>query len=171
MKKIILLFSLLLIFFTGCTSDEDYIDTVKSITFEDGTTVKTYVQDQIKYGEFYILNEKELFDNGYSSLLMPTLIYIAPEEVLKELKNMKIEMPKDTPVVWKIEGNTDNGKILTASNGDIQVRIPTTKNGDYIEINTANFKVVNLKNNVTFREEQLESSKLYYEFLLKHYYE
>lgn len=57
-------------------------------------------------------------------------------ECVDEKGNNLYKPNKAEDVIWKVEGNTNNGKIVTAEYGGIKIVIPTYTNGDYVEIYT-----------------------------------
>ena len=60
-------------------------------------------------------------------------------EVLSIVSQESVEKDR---IKWEVQGNTKNGKIITAAFEKNVVHIPVEKNGDYIEVNPADIYVV-----------------------------
>ena len=168
MKRIIGFLLTLTLVLTGCSTDEDYITIVKSITFSDGQTVEEYVGNNIKAGEMYKLNDLSLFMNEGILFLMN---FGGKDEVLYLLEQSEVTLPEDiSSTKWEIEGETKDGKVVIAFNNNIRVKIETVKNGDYIEVSTDKILTYDKTNNKLIPQEQLNGALELYNLALKHGY-
>lgn len=168
MRKIISFLLFLTLVLVGCTSDEDYIDTTKSITFANGQTVEQYIDNNIKAGEMYQLNDSSLFMNEGILFLMN---FGSKDEIIYLLEQGGVTIPENiTSTKWEIEGETKDGKVIIASNDNIRVKIETVKNGDYIEVSTDKILTYNKTNNKLIPQEQLNGALELYNLALKHGY-
>lgn len=168
MRKIISFLLFLTLVLVGCTSDEDYIDTTKSITFANGQTVEQYIDNNIKAGEMYQLNNSSLFMNEGILFLMN---FGSKDEIIYLLEQGGVTIPENiTSTKWEIEGETKDGKVIIASNDNIRVKIETVKNGDYIEVSTDKILTYDKTNNKLIPQEQLNGALELYNLALKHGY-
>ena len=168
MRKIISFLLFLTLVLVGCTSDEDYIDTTKSITFANGQTVEQYIDNNIKAGEMYQLNDSSLFMNEGILFLMN---FGSKDEIIYLLEQGGVTIPENiTSTKWEIEGETKDGKVIIASNDNIRVKIETVKNGDYIEVSTDKILTYDKTNNKLIPQEQLNGALELYNLALKHGY-
>ena len=168
MKRIIGFLLTLILVLTGCTSDEDYINTTKSITFANGQTVEQYIDNNIKAGEMYQLNDSSLFMNEGILFLMN---FGSKDEIIYLLEQSGVTIPENiTSTKWEIEGETKDGKVIIASNDNIRVKIETVKNGDYIEVSTDKILTYDKTNNKLIPQEQLNGALELYNLALKHGY-
>lgn len=168
MKRIISFLLFLTLVLVGCTSDEDYINTTKSITFADGQTVEQYIENNIKAGEMYKLNDSSLFMNEGILFLMN---FGSKDEIIYLLEQGGVTIPENiTSTKWEIEGETKDGKVIIASNDNIRVKIETVKNGDYIEVSTDKILTYDKTNNKLIPQEQLNGALELYNLALKHGY-
>lgn len=154
MKKILsVLFLLGMLLFTGC-GDENYINTVKTITFDDGTTVEEIVQGYVNGGEFYKLNYDEL--NSQQTRLY-AMFYMTDAGVYSTAKQMGLQLQNPTTLEWKIAGKTEKGKVIEATSNNVKVSIQTTKDGDYITLYATDImpKMKDRKYNLTLEEFQI----------------
>lgn len=161
MKKVLGLLAVFLLIFTGCVSDEDYINTTKSITSSEGQTIEQYVNNIIKAGEMSKANE---ILKIYDEEMITALAFVNKEEGLYFLEKVKIKVPEDIGTVnWEIEGKTKKGKVIVASNENIKVKIETEKDGDYIRINEEKIFVTNKSNNKIITQEELNVALAIYD--------
>ena len=168
MRKIISFLLFLTLVLVGCTNDEDYIDTTKSITFANGQTVEQYIDNNIKAGEMYQLNNSSLFMNEGILFLMN---FGSKDEIIYLLEQGGVTIPENiTSTKWEIEGETKDGKVIIASNDNIRVKIETVKNGDYIEVSTDKILTYDKTNNKLIPQEQLNGALELYNLALKHGY-
>ena len=139
MKKFLLAFVTgVLLLFAGCSSDSDYIETVKNITFDTGERVEDIVVENIKVGEFYNLNGENVM-NPFNAVIVTAL---PKEKVVEKFKELNIKMPNVAPenIKWEVEGETSTGKVILASKGNVVVKLETIDNGDYVEIYDTDIK-------------------------------
>lgn len=168
MKRIIGFLLTLILVLTGCTSDEDYINTTKSITFANGQTVEQYIDNNIKAGEMYQLNDSSLFMNEGILFLMN---FGSKDEIIYLLEQSGVTIPENiTSIKWKIEGETKEGKVIIASNDNIRIKIETVKNGDYIEVSADKILTYDKTNNRLIPQEELNGALELYNLALKHGY-
>lgn len=168
MKKVIAIFISLLLFLTGCSSDEDYINSVKEMAFSDGSSVEEYVKDNIKAGEMYKLNDSILMSKEILFLLK----FASKDEVLFLLNQGSVVVPQDIKEAsWKVEGETKQGKVIVVSNDEIKVKIETEKDGDYIKVNTNQIFTYNEKANKLIPQEDLNIALELYNLAKKYGYE
>lgn len=161
MKKMIVIFILLLGILTGCSSDSDYIETVKGITFDDGKSVEEIVNEKVLIGNFYSENE---LDEILANPMNIFLFSMNHKEVIKKgFKDAGIKMPISSKIKWEVEGETREGKILTASDEKVKVKITARKNGDYIELYTTDIQLHIKKNNRVISDEMFERIDALYE--------
>lgn len=145
MKKIVFLLGLLLVLLTGCVGDEDYINTVKSISFNNGMSVEDIVNKNVEAIEFSQINNLE--ENRTNPLF---LINFYSTDFLSNLK-----MPSTPELKWEIEGKTKTGKIVVAYNDEVKVKIQTIEDGDYVQVSTDEINVYSQKNNKAVSIESL----------------
>lgn len=168
MKRIIGFLLTLILVLTGCTSDEDYINTTKSITFANGQTVEQYIDNNIKAGEMYQLNDSNLFMNEGILFLMN---FGSKDEIIYLLEQSGVTIPENiTSIKWEIEGETKEGKVIIASNDNIRIKIETVKNGDYIEVSADKILTYDKTNNRLIPQEELNGALELYNLALKHGY-
>lgn len=168
MKRIISFLLFLTLVLVGCTSDEDYIDTTKSITFANGQTVEQYIENNIKAGEMYQLNDSSLFMNEGILFLMN---FGSKDEIIYLLEQGEVTIPENiTSTKWEIEGETKDGKVVIASNDNIRVKIETVKNGDYIEVSTDKILTYDKVSNKMITQEELNGALELYNLAIKHGY-
>lgn len=168
MKRIIGFLLTLILVLTGCTSDEDYINTTKSITFANGQTVEQYIDNNIKAGEMYQLNDSNLFMNEGILFLMN---FGSKDEIIYLLEQSGVTIPENiTSIKWEIEGETKEGKVIIASNDNIRIKIETVKNGDYIEVSADKILTYDKTNNRLISQEELNGALELYNLALKHGY-
>lgn len=165
MKKIATFILGMMLLLVGCASDEDYIDTVKNMSFSNGQTIEQYVNDSIKFGEMYQLN-KDNFCLDKKLLFMMSLE--ANQDVKRFLRQANVVLPEDIkPATWIVEGKTKDGKILIASNDNIKIKIETRKNGDYIETGSDKITTLDKKTNRIISEEELELASALHEIAMR----
>lgn len=168
MKRIISFLLFLTLVLVGCTSDEDYINTTKSITFANGQTVEQYIDNNIKAGEMYKLNDSSLFMNEGILFLMN---FGSKDEIIYLLEQGGVTIPENiTFTKWEIEGETKDGKVIIASNDNIRVKIETVKNGDYIEVSTDKILTYDKASNKMITQEELSGALELYNLAIKHGY-
>lgn len=168
MKRIISFLLFLTLVLVGCTSDEDYINTTKSITFANGQTVEQYIDNNIKAGEMYKLNDSSLFMNEEILFLMN---FGSKDEIIYLLEQGGVTIPENiTSAKWEIEGETKDGKVIIASNDNIRVKIETVKNGDYIEVSTDKILTYDKASNKMITQEELSGALELYNLAIKHGY-
>lgn len=168
MKRIISFLLFLTLVLVGCTSDEDYINTTKSITFANGQTVEQYIDNNIKAGEMYQLNDSSLFMNEGILFLMN---FGSKDEIIYLLEQGGVTIPENiTSTKWEIEGETKDGKVIVASNDNIRVKIETVKNGDYIEVSTDKILTYDKASNKMITQEELSGALELYNLAIKHGY-
>lgn len=170
MKKIILLLIGCILFLVGCNNDSNYIETVMNIRFENGKTVEKIVNEKAILGEFYVENEGKLEFNKVQYGLDAISMRISPSDLMNRYKQKGVKMPLLKELEWKIEGETNEGKVVTAATDEVIIKIPTVKNKDYIQVNLNNIKVYNLKTNTVITDKELEAADLYYKMLQEYNY-
>lgn len=145
MKKIVFLLGVILILFTGCIGEEDYINSVKAISFNNGMSVEDIVNKDVEAIEFSQLNNLE--ENRTNPLF---LINFYNTDFLSNLK-----MPSTPELKWEIEGKTKTGKIVVAYNEKVKIKIQTREDGDYIQVSTDEINVYSQKNNKAISSDTL----------------
>lgn len=164
MKKIFLgLMLTMLMMFTGC-GDGNYIDTTKSITFDDGTTVEEIVTGYVNAGEFYELNYNQINANLTQMLAM---FYMTSDGAYQTAKDIGIKLPKSSKIKWEVSGKTNTGKVLTASSDNVEVSIQTFKDGDYISLYQADIKPKMKEKKYYLTQDQFDAYSLLYKVLLE----
>lgn len=169
MKKILgVLILMLSVAFTGCSSDKSYINTVKSITFDNGKSVEDIVNENAKIGEFYFENDlQETLSNPYMFIFYLN----GKDEAISQLKEAGIKMPVPDKLKWQVEGETSKGKVLIASNDMIKIKINTRQNGDYIELYEYDIQTFIKSTNQLIPLDMLEKTKTFYDFAVKNGYQ
>lgn len=168
MKKIYFVLIGILLMLTGCSSDEEYINTVKKITFPDGITVEKLVDNNIKAGETYLANDKKLL---FNEAVVFMLSFGSKDEINFTLKQGGFILPEQfSEVKWVVEGETKTGKVVVASNDKIKVKIKTEKNGDYIETRTSDIVTYELSSNKVIPQEELDIMREFYDLAIKNGY-
>lgn len=168
MKKLAVALILLVLTLAGCTSDSDYIETVKKITFDDGSSVEEIVKEKVKVGEFYSENDLDGILSNPMQLFLFSMNNAAT--IRQGLKDAGIKMPVPAELKWEIDGDTKDGKILIASNDKIKVRITTRKNGDYVELYGKDIQAYIKKNNKMITDEMYESIYTLYNLAIENGY-
>lgn len=170
MKKILIILAVAFTLLTSCTTDSNYIETVKSLTFDDGTKVEELVADKIKGIEFQVENGEKIIIEKGMVLFKSTGEYIflfnhlAPEiKKMAEKSNLKKIFLKE--ITWEIEGETKDGKIVRAFTDDAIIKITTKQDGDYISLNSDDIKAYNRKNGKIVSEQILKDNNFLNEFL------
>ena len=168
MKKLYFVLIGILLMLTGCSSDEEYINTVKKITFPDGVTVEKMVDNNVKAGETYLVNDKNLL---FNEAVVFMLSFGSKDEINFTLRQSGFTLPeKISEIKWGVEGKTKTGKVIVASNDKIKVKIKTEENGDYIETKTNDIITYELPSNKVIPQEELDIMGEFYNLAIKNGY-
>lgn len=168
MKKLYFVLIGILLMLTGCSSDEEYINTVKKITFPDGVTVEKMVDNNVKAGETYLVNDKNLL---FNEAVVFMLSFGSKDEINFTLRQTGFTLPeKISEIKWGVEGKTKTGKVIVASNDKIKVKIKTEENGDYIETKTSDIITYELPSNKVIPQEELDIMGEFYNLAIKNGY-
>lgn len=168
MKKLYFVLIGILLILTGCSSDEEYINTVKKITFPDGVTVEQMVDNNVKAGETYLVNDKNLL---FNEAVVFMLSFGSKDEINFTLRQSGFTLPeKISEIKWVVEGKTKTGKVIVASNDKIKVKIETEENGDYIETKTSDIITYELPSNKVIPQEELDIMGEFYNLAIKNGY-
>lgn len=168
MKKLYFVLIGILLMLTGCSSDEKYINTVKKITFPDGVTVEKMVDNNVKAGETYLVNDKNLL---FNEAVVFMLSFGSKDEINFTLRQSGFTLPeKISEIKWVVEGKTKTGKVIVASNDKIKVKIETEENGDYIETKTSDIITYELPSNKVIPQEELDIMGEFYNLAIKNGY-
>lgn len=168
MKKLYFVLIGILLMLTGCSSDEEYINTVKKITFPDGVTVEKMVDNNVKAGETYLVNDKNLL---FNEAVVFMLSFGSKDEINFTLRQSGFTLPeKISEIKWVVEGKTKTGKVIVASNDKIKVKIETEENGDYIETKTSDIITYELPSNKVIPQEELDIMGEFYNLAIKNGY-
>ena len=168
MKKLYFVLIGILLMLTGCSSDEGYINTVKKITFPDGVTVEKMVDNNVKAGETYLVNDKNLL---FNEAVVFMLSFGSKDEINFTLRQSGFTLPeKISEIKWGVEGKTKTGKVIVASNDKIKVKIETEENGDYIETKTSDIITYELPSNKVIPQEELDIMGEFYNLAIKNGY-
>ncbi|MEE1476101.1 lipoprotein [Fusobacterium sp.] len=168
MKKLYFVLIGILLMLTGCSSDEEYINTVKKITFPDGVTVEKMVDNNVKAGETYLVNDKNLL---FNEAVVFMLSFGSKDEINFTLRQSGFTLPeKISEIKWGVEGKTKTGKVIVASNDKIKVKIETEENGDYIETKTSDIVTYELSSNKVIPQEELDIMGEFYNLAIKNGY-
>lgn len=168
MKKLYFVLIGILLMLTGCSSDEEYINTVKKITFPDGVTVEKMVDNNVKAGETYLVNDKNLL---FNEAVVFMLSFGSKDEINFTLRQSGFTLPeKISEIKWVVEGKTKTGKVIVASNDKIKVKIKTEENGDYIETKTSDIITYELPSNKVIPQEELDIMGEFYNLAIKNGY-
>jgi hypothetical protein len=168
MKKLYFVLIGILLMLTGCSSDEKYINTVKKITFPDGVTVEKMVDNNVKAGETYLVNDKNLL---FNEAVVFMLSFGSKDEINFTLRQSGFTLPeKISEIKWVVEGKTKTGKVIVASNDKIKVKIKTEENGDYIETKTSDIITYELPSNKVIPQEELDIMGEFYNLAIKNGY-
>lgn len=168
MKKLYFVLIGILLMLTGCSSDEEYINTVKKITFPDGVTVEKMVDNNVKAGETYLVNDKNLL---FNEAVVFMLSFGSKDEINFTLRQSGFTLPeKISEIKWVVEGKTKTGKVIVASNDKIKVKIETEENGDYIETKTNDIITYELPSNKVIPQEELDIMGEFYNLAIKNGY-
>lgn len=168
MKKLYFVLIGILLMLTGCSSDEEYINTVKKITFPDGVTVEQMVDNNVKAGETYLVNDKNLL---FNEAVVFMLSFGSKDEINFTLRQSGFTLPeKISEIKWVVEGKTKTGKVIVASNDKIKVKIETEENGDYIETKTSDIITYELPSNKVIPQEELDIMGEFYNLAIKNGY-
>ena len=168
MKKLYFVLIGILLMLTGCSSDEEYINTVKKITFPDGVTVEKMVDNNVKAGETYLVNDKNLL---FNEAVVFMLSFGSKDEINFTLRQSGFTLPeKISEIKWVVEGKTKTGKVIVASNDKIKVKIKTEENGDYIETKTSDIITYELPSNKVIPQDELDIMGEFYNLAIKNGY-
>ena len=168
MKKLYFVLIGILLMLTRCSSDEEYINTVKKITFPDGVTVEKMVDNNVKAGETYLVNDKNLL---FNEAVVFMLSFGSKDEINFTLRQSGFTLPeKISEIKWGVEGKTKTGKVIVASNDKIKVKIKTEENGDYIETKTSDIITYELPSNKVILQEELDIMGEFYNLAIKNGY-
>lgn len=154
MKKLRILFMVLLsLMFVSC-GEEEYINTVKGIHLNDGQSIEEIAEKAVNLGEFYEKNKDKIkLDDETIEMYMMT----APQEMWNYFQKQGVIVPEGKyQLDWIIEGKTKNGKVVVASNDIVEIRIPTEKDGDYVQVKATDINIKIKESNVTLTPEQIE---------------
>ena len=186
MKKFILL--LIFVFtalFTSCSSDKNYIETVKSITLESGLTIEELAQTYVDTGEFFIANQDkkmkmEDMTFNFEAMMSFWIAGIEMEkmfetfeggnsansETYNQIKPYGVKVVRNSPMKWEIEGSTNDSKIIKISSNNVYLKFPTYKDGDYVREYTDEIELY-FNNNKKFPLNTLNTSYEVLNFLRK----
>lgn len=155
-------------FFNSSKSD-NYITNVKAITFENGQTMEQYVNDNIIAGEMYQANKSNfLFNKGVLFLLK----YAGKDEALYLFKQSGLIVPDNiSNISWKLDGKTQTGNVIIASNEKIKIKFEITENGDYLEINPNKINIYSISSQSLLPKEKLKEALVLYNTAIKYGYE
>ena len=168
MKKLYFVLIGILLMLTGCSSDEEYINTVKKITFPNGVTVEKIVDNNVEAGETYLVNDKNLL---FNEAVVFMLSFGSKDEINFTLRQSGFTLPeKISEIKWVVEGKTKTGKVIVASNDKIKVKIETEENGDYIETKTSDIITYELPSNKVIPQEELDIMGEFYNLAIKNGY-
>ena len=139
LKKILVILSFLF-FIVACGTDSSYIESVKSITNQNGYTVEEIIENMVDAGEFFVENQDSKFmPQGLGKLAQG--IYILQyggqedrKELYTALKKEGIKVVSDISFKWEIEGKTAVAKIVKVTGKNVYVKFPVYKDGDYLNI-------------------------------------
>lgn len=152
MKKLLLIILVVIFSLTGCTNDDEYLNTVKKIIFDNGQTMEEIMTEMLTCGEIIIENP---FIEKISESKIKDISVFSSKKFAKSFNNNTLFIPNIKNIEWNIQENISNGKIILASTNNITAKIPTIKNGDSIEINFNNIKLYDNKNNKLISEQNL----------------
>ena len=141
----------LVLLFTGCASDDEYIAVVKGLKFTGGDSVKSIVLHKLTGVKFEIENAGQMdASSGNYIYLRESRIRVYPEIHSKvDIGNAALGsgvVPVnlfDQDITWEIEGDTADGKVITTTTETGMIRITVTEDGDYVTTNTDDIVVVN----------------------------
>lgn len=170
MKKIVLFLIGCILFLIGCERDSKYIETVMNIKFENGKTLEKIVNEDAIIGDFYVANKGKLEFDKLHYGLDTVVMKLYANDLIDKYKKKNIKLPLLKELEWKIEGETNQGKVITAETDDVIIKIPTIKDKDYIKVNLNSIKVYDLKTGNIISEEDLKTASLYYKMLQEYNY-
>ena len=159
------------------SDDDSYIESTKSIAFNEIGTVEDISISMIEAIYFYDNNDfpniqklfaDAMFSNNKEAVRAITALKLGNTELLKNyLKSKNLDVIKLEPqdIIWEIEGSTSTGKVILAKYQNYEISIETTKDGDYISTGTDNIIMQYNKSIFSYDEMQdsidLSSASLY----------
>lgn len=163
MRKIFLCLMLGMVF-VGCMSDKEYIDKVKERQLDTGETAGDKIVKKIQVGEFYLAN----IDKLKLDKVEDVSDNMSKKEFIKKFGDLKLNDIPEDKIQWKLEKKMIGGKTLIVSTQDIEMRIETQKNSDYIDASTGKVQVLDKKNNKIIPNDALNLATVYYDYLVNH---
>lgn len=99
-------FFTILFIFLGCTSNKDYINSVKKINLSDGRTVEEVINEKIQVAEMYQLNNSNIV---LDDKMLHLLNFGDKENVFYMLQQNGVTFPNGDAVInWEIKENIEN---------------------------------------------------------------
>lgn len=168
MKKWRIIFLLYCLFFLGCTSNKDYINSVKKINLSDGRTVEEVINEKIQAAEMYQLNNSNIV---LDDKMLHLLNFGDKENVFYMLQQNGVTFPSgDTVINWEIKENIENGKILIVSNKNIEIELKTIMENNFIKIQSDKISVYDRKADRLISPEELETALILYNIAIESEY-
>ncbi|MGL5280077.1 MAG: hypothetical protein ACRC8M_13590 [Cetobacterium sp.] len=172
MKKMLILFILMLGLLTGCggVSDSDYINTVKSINTNNNEKIEDLANRLLRQSEFYLLNKDSLGFEDYQMQGIFLAYQVAPNVLLEQIKRENSRLPEMKKLKWKIDGKTKKGKVVAVSTDLILIKIPTEQDGDYVSLDTKNIQIYNKKDNTKISIDTADIGMVYLDIIDRYGY-
>lgn len=172
MKKILILFVLMLGLLTGCggISDSDYINTVKSINTNNNEKIEDVAKRLLRQSEFYLLNKDSLAFEDHQMQMVVLSYQIAPNEMFRQIKGVNPMLPELKNLKWKIDGKTKKGKVVAVSTDLILLKIPTEQDGDYVRLETKDIQIYNKKDNTKISFDTADIGMIYLDIIDRYGY-
>lgn len=168
MKKWKIVFILCFLFFLGCTSNKDYINSVKKINLSDGRSVEEVINEKIQAAEMYQLNSSNIV---LDDKMLHLLNFGDKENVFHMLQQNGVTFPNDDTIVnWEIKENIENGKILVISNKNVETELKTIIENNFIKIQSDKISVYDKKTNKLITPEELETALILYNIAIESEY-
>lgn len=168
MKKWGIIFLLYCLFFLGCTSNKDYINSVKKINLSDGRTVEEVINEKIQAAEMYQLNNSNIV---LDDKMLHLLNFGDKENVFYMLQQNGVTFPNGDAVInWEIKENIENGKILIVSNKNIEIELKTIMENNFIKIQSDKISVYDRKADRLITPEELETALILYNIAIESEY-
>lgn len=127
------------------SDDEAYIETTKGIDFDDAGTIEDisisvfegiYFYDNNDFPNMQKLTAAAIFSNNNKNIIhaIESMQFGNVKPFKEYLKSKNLNVAKITPedIVWEIEGNTKEGKMVLAKYQNYVICIDTTDDGDYV---------------------------------------
>lgn len=166
MKRGIFLLVIVLALFGCFKGKENSINTLKSVTLNNGKTLEKYVNDNIIGGEVYQLNDSEIF-------LEKELITLRKlqnkDKILNFLEERRVVIPESiVEAEWKLEEENKDKKVIIAFNDNIKVEIKIEKNKK--EIDSQNILTYDKTNGKAISQKELDRAIEIYNIAKKYEY-